>query len=102
MSATVKVVNGVEVPLTSQEQAAIEAEWAANAPPNEQQQLTLKRARLKALLQGIGDVAGVLRAICEASRKAINQLRQNPTTTFAAISKQQMIDAVLAEIDLDA
>lgn len=45
MSATHKVVNGVEVPLSPEEAAAIEAEWAANPPPTAQRVLEALRQR---------------------------------------------------------
>lgn len=52
MSATHRIVNGKEIPLTDEEKAAIEAQWAANAPPPpEEQEARERQAQVVAFWQ---------------------------------------------------
>lgn len=75
MAATTKLVDGVEVPLTPAEAAAIEAEWADNAPGTgsvwtAQQAAAL--AALKAQAKSVlADVDADQQALARATRSGI-------------------------------
>lgn len=85
MSATHKIVNGVNVPLSPEEAAAIEAEWAANPPLTTQQMLAALRARAVALLASEqAEDARLMRGVLLTVLDEVNALRQWLTDFKAA------------------
>lgn len=87
MAATHKIVNGVSVPLSGAEIAAIEAEWAANPPPTAAQLLQQLKDRVNtALNQDDAEDNQKLRAVALALLAEINTLRDSNSQLLSAIA----------------
>lgn len=74
--ALTKIVNGVEIVMSAEEEAAILAEWAANPPLTEEQLLQTVRDRAKAFIDGLDPVQRAFVAGFDAARKGDNVLRK--------------------------
>lgn len=80
-----KLVNGVEVEMSEEEAAAIQAEWSAadSAPPPIPQSVTRRQARQALLLAGLLDnVQPALDAIPDATQRRLMQIEWDDSQEF--------------------
>lgn len=99
MPATHKLVNGVNVPLSPEEAAAIEAEWAANPPPTAQQMLAALRQRAVALLASEqAEDARLMRAVVLTVLDELNAHAAKINSILTAIDNGANLAAVKANV----
>ena len=95
MAATHKMVNGVEVPLSPEEAAAIEAGWATNPPPTAQQALDQLRLQANAALDAQEDRFMLLiRSIVKLVADRDNQIANRFNALLTAIDNGSNLAAV--------
>lgn len=86
-----KLVNGQSIPMTPEEEAALQSEWAANPPPTATQTRDRRRAIIKAYASGAPDseLSAVVRVL-------LRVIVARPLTAAAALTAYNA--AVDAEI----
>ena len=99
MPPLAKKVNGVEVPLTPEEAAAIQAEWDANPPPTAQQLLERRRDEAAAALDRLEERQSLLlRALVLTLTDELNSHAAKLNALLTAIDSGATLAQVKANV----